>query len=290
VTSETLAELEAESPARLRASTGRGRFVSWSMRVGAAIVGCYLFLALFGPVLAPDDPLQQDLHHLLQRPSAHHLLGTDALGRDVVSRLLYATRYDLLLALAATAIALLVGTGVGLLAGYFRSFIDAALSRIVDLVLTIPTYPLLVLMLFALGSGTTAVILAFAVTDWVGYARLTRGQVFVTREQEFVAAARLGGLGHVRIIARHVLPNVATQLVVLWASDIVIAIGTIAALGYLGIGIQPPKPEWGVMVVDGQDYLLTNWWLAVAPGLMIVVLGVGLALIADSLVGRGRRA
>ncbi len=289
MTSETLAEIEAESPARMRGPAGRGRFVPWTMRIGAAIVGCYVFLAVFGPLLAPDDPLQQDLRHLLQHPSTNHLLGTDALGRDVVSRLLYATRYDLLLALTATAIALLVGTGVGLLAGYFRSLIDLALSRIVDLVLTIPTYPLLVLMLFALGSGTTAVILAFAVTDWVGYARLTRGQVFVTREQEFVAAARLGGLGHVRIIARHVLPNVATQLVVLWASDIVIAIGTIAALGYLGIGIQPPKPEWGVMVLDGQDYLLTNWWLAVAPGLMIVVLGVGLALIADSLIGRGRQ-
>lgn len=289
MTSEPLAEVELEAAHLPTARPARGRRVPVGMRLGGGIVGCYLFLAAFGPVLAPDDPLHQDVGHLLRNPSTGHLLGTDALGRDVLSRLLYATRYDLLLALAATGLALLVGTAIGLLAGYFRGLIDLVLSRIVDLVLTIPTYPLLVLMLFALGSGTSAVILAFAVTDWVGYARLTRGQVFVTREQEYIAAARLGALGHLRIIGRHVLPNVATQIVVLWASDIVIAIGTIAALGYLGIGIQAPKPEWGVMVVDGQDYLLTNWWLAVAPGLMIVGLGVGLALLADSLVGRGRR-
>jgi peptide/nickel transport system permease protein len=288
VTSEQLVEIELEAPATVAGRRGRRR-IPWGTRIGGVILGCYIFMATLGPVLAPDDPLHQDISTMLQRPTAHHLLGTDALGRDLLSRLLYATRYDLLLALSATGLALVAGTVVGLLAGYFRGVIDLALSRIVDLVLTIPPYPLLVLMLFALGSGTVAVILAFAVTDWVGYARLSRAQVFVTREQEFIAAAQLGALGHFRIIVRHVLPNVGTQLVVLWASDIVIAIGTIAALGYLGIGIQPPKAEWGVMVVDGQDYLLTNWWLAVAPGLMIVVLGVGLALVADFLVGRGRR-
>jgi peptide/nickel transport system permease protein len=290
MTSEALAEFELETPVEtsppVRHPAQRRR---WGLWIGATIVALYLLLAALGPLLAPYDPLRQDIPQLLRRPSLHHLLGTDALGRDVLSRLIYATRYDLLLAGCATALAMLAGVTIGLLAGYFRSVVDVALSRVVDLVLTLPTYPLLVLMLFAFGSGTPAVILAFAVTDWVGYARLTRAQVFVAREQEYVAAARLGALGHLRVMGRHVLPNVVTQILVLWASDIVIAIGTIAALGYLGIGIQAPTPEWGVMVVDGQDYLLTNWWLAVAPGVMIVILGVGLALVSDSVIARGRR-
>jgi peptide/nickel transport system permease protein len=289
VTSETLAEIGIEPPAPAGAERRERRRLPWNARIGSTIVGIYLLAGALAPVIAPDDPLHQNISHLLQAPSLQHLVGTDALGRDVLSRLIYATRYDLLLAISATAIALVLGALIGLLAGYFRGVVDLALSRVVDLVLTIPTYPLLVLMLFAFGSGTGAVILAFAVTDWVGYARLTRGQVFVTREQDYIAAARLGALGHLRVMVRHVLPNVLTQILVLWASDIVIAIGTIAALGYLGIGIQPPTPEWGVMVVDGQDYLLTNWWLAAAPGLMIVIFGVGLALLADSAVGRGRR-
>ena len=287
MTSEALAELEFAAPDTADGSARRGS--RWALRIGIGIVAVYVLVAMCAQWIAPDDPLEQNIPKLLQHPSLRHLLGTDQLGRDVFSRLIYATRYDLVLAVCATAIALIFGTLVGLLAGYFRSVVDFALSRIVDLMLTVPTYPLLVLLLIAFGSGSTAVVLAFAMTDWVGYARLARAQVFVTREQDYIAAARLGGLRHLRVIRRHVLPNVYTQILLLWASDIIIAIGTIAALGYLGIGLQPPTPEWGAMVVDGQDFLLTNWWLAVAPGMVIVVLGIGLALIADSITTREQR-
>lgn len=268
----------------------RARRSPWALRIGLAIVAFYLLVAAFAPLLAPYDPLAQDVMSSLAPPSATHLLGTDGLGRDVLSRLIYGARIDLLLGVTATGLALILGTVFGVLSGYFRGVTDLVLSRLVDMMMAIPAYPLLVLLLFMLGQSTWSIILAFAVTGWVSYARLTRGQVMAVREQEYVVAARLGALGHVRVMARHVLPNVTTQVIVLWASDIVLAISAIAALGYLGIGIQAPTPEWGVMVADGQAYLLTNWLLAAVPGLAIVVLGVALALISDSLAARaGRR-
>jgi peptide/nickel transport system permease protein len=288
VTAQTVLEPSAVPARRIR-FFARARRSPWALRIGLGIVAVYLLVAIFAPLLAPYDPLAQDVLHSLAPPSAEHLLGTDGLGRDMLSRLLYGARIDLLLGGAATGLALLLGTVLGLLAGYFRGWVDLVLSRLVDMMMAIPGYPLLVLLLFILGQSTWSIIVAFAATGWVSYARLTRGQVMVVREQDFVVAARLGALGNLRVMARHVLPNVTTQVIVLWASDIVLAISAIAALGYLGIGIQAPTPEWGVMVADGQGFLLTNWLLATAPGLVIVVLGIGLALISDSLAARGGR-
>ncbi|HET8592008.1 MAG TPA: ABC transporter permease [Nakamurella sp.] len=288
MTAQTVLEPSAVPARRIR-FLARARRSPWALRIGLGIVAVYLLVAIFAPLLAPYDPLAQDVLHSLAPPSAEHLLGTDGLGRDMLSRLLYGARIDLLLGGAATGLALLLGTVLGLLAGYFRGWVDLVLSRLVDMMMAIPGYPLLVLLLFILGQSTWSIIVAFAATGWVSYARLTRGQVMVVREQDFVVAARLGALGNLRVMARHVLPNVTTQVIVLWASDIVLAISAIAALGYLGIGIQAPTPEWGVMVADGQGFLLTNWLLATAPGLVIVVLGIGLALISDSLAARGGR-
>ena len=268
---------------------GRFRRSRWAMRVGVAIVVFYLFVAAFAPWLAPYDPLAQDVMNSLAPPSSAHWLGTDGLGRDLLSRLIYGARIDLVLGLGATALALLIGTVLGLLSGYYRGLVDTGLSRLVDMMMAIPAYPLLVLLLFVLGQGTLSIIIAFAVTGWVSYTRLIRGQVLVAREQEYIIAAQLGALGNRRVIVKHLLPNVSAQVIVLWASDIVLAISAIAALGYLGIGIQAPTPEWGVMVAEGQNFLLTNWLLATAPGLVIVFLGVGLALISDSIAGRGTR-
>ncbi len=278
-------------PPRRRSSAflGRVRRSRWAMRVGIAIVVFYLFVAALAPWLAPYDPLAQDVMNSLAPPSSAHWLGTDGLGRDLLSRLIYGARIDIFLGLGATALALLIGTVLGLLAGYYRGWVDTGLSRLVDMMMAIPAYPLLVLLLFVLGQGTLSIIIAFAVTGWVSYTRLIRGQVLVAREQEYIIAAQLGALGHRRVIVKHLLPNVSAQVIVLWASDIVLAISSIAALGYLGIGIQAPTPEWGVMVAEGQDFLLTNWLLATAPGLVIVFLGVGLALISDSIAGRGTR-
>jgi peptide/nickel transport system permease protein len=288
----TQAEAVLESPGGTRRPPRflrRVRTSRWAMRVGVAIVIVYLLVAIFAPWLAPYDPLAQDVMNSLAPPSAQHLLGTDSLGRDLLSRLIYGARIDLLLGVASTGIALIIGCVLGLLAGYFRGVTDTVLSRFVDMMMAIPAYPLLVLLLFMLGPSLWSIIIAFAVTGWVSYARLIRGQVLVVREQEYIIAARLGALGNQRVMRRHVLPNVTTQVVVLWASDIVLAISSIAALGYLGIGIQDPTPEWGVMVASGQGFLLTNWMLATLPGLVIVVLGVGLALISDSVAARGNQ-
>ena len=267
----------------------RTRRSPWALRIGVAIVAVYAFVAVFAPVLAPDDPLAQDVMNALAPPSGDHLLGTDRLGRDLLSRLIHGARIDLLLAVAATSIALVIGTTLGILAGYYRGWVDLVLSRLIDMMMAIPPYPLLVLLLFMLGQSMWSIIVAFALTGWVSYARLTRGQTLVVREQDYVVAANLGALRTRRILLRHVLPNVNSQVIVLWASDIVLAISSIAALGYLGIGIQAPTPEWGVMIAEGQGFLLTNWLLATAPGLVIVVLGIGLALISDSLAGRAAR-
>jgi len=286
---ETAAEASVTSQSRTRWRPGRLRGTRRGLRLGVGIVAGYVLIAVLAPVIAPYGPTQQNIPAALQGPSGTHLLGTDALGRDVLSRLFYAARYDLMLGVAATGLGLLAGTVIGLLAGYFRRGVDAVVSRIIDLLMAIPLYPLLVLFIFVLGGGPVSVIVALAAADWVGYARLTRSQVLVVREQDYIAAARLGGLASRRVILRHVLPNVSTQLVVLWTSDIVAAISTIAALGYLGIGIQPPTAEWGVMVYDGQNYLLSNWRLSFIPGVAIVLLGVGLALISDGLAGRVTR-
>jgi peptide/nickel transport system permease protein len=288
----TQAEAVFESAPQVRRSPRflrRARTSPWAMRVGVTIVIIYVLVAIFAPVLAPYDPLAQDVMNSLAGPSREHLLGTDGLGRDLLSRLIYGARIDLVLGVASTGIALILGCILGLLAGYFRGVTDTVLSRFVDMMMAIPAYPLLVLLLFMLGPSLWSIIIAFAVTGWVSYARLLRGQVLVVREQDYISAAKLGALGHRRVMGRHVLPNVTTQVIVLWASDIVLAISSIAALGYLGIGIQDPTPEWGVMVAAGQGFLLTNWMLATLPGLVIVVLGVGLALISDSVAARGNR-
>lgn len=276
-------------PRRPRRGLRAIRGSRWGMRIGVAVVLLYVLVAALAPVLAPYDPLAQDVMHSLAAPSGEHWLGTDGLGRDVLSRLIYGARIDLFLAIGATGIALVIGTVIGLLAGYYRGWADVVLGRLVDVMMAIPAYPLLVLLLFVLGQGTGSIIIAFAATGWVSYCRLVRGQAMAVREQDYIVAAKLGALGNLRVIGRHLLPNVSGQVVVLWASDLVLAISAIAALGYLGIGIQAPTPEWGVMVADGQNFLLTNWQLAAAPGLVIVILGVALALISDSVGGRGRR-
>jgi len=256
------------------------------LAVGLGIVGCYAILAALAPVLVPHDPFTQDISHALVRPGAHHLLGTDQLGRDVLSRIIYGSRIDLVAATAAALCACVVGTFVGLVSGYAGGWLDAALTRLMDLVQTIPSFTLLLVLLLVLGPGAGSLVIALAVTHWIAYARLIRGGVLVLRNQDFVAAARLAGLGVTRILVRHLLPNVGRQAVTYLASNIILAITAIASLGYLGIGVQPPAPEWGALISDGQDFLGSNWWLSVAPGVVIVVLGLGLALVSDGLTER----
>ena len=262
----------------------RGRPVG--LLVGAAIVTGYLLAALLAPWLAPHRPLELNVADALAAPSAEHPLGTDDLGRDALSRLLYAARVDLALGAAAGVAAYLLGTLVGLVSGYSGGWLDLALTRVMDVVQTMPAIVMIMVLLLVLGRGPAGIVAALALAGWVGYARLARGTVLAAANLDYVAAARLAGLGHPTILFRHVLPNVWGQGLVFLTSDIVLSVGAIAALGYLGIGLEASAPEWGQMISAGQGFLATNWWLSLAPGLAIVVLGLGLALVADALTDR----
>lgn len=258
--------------------------------VGLGIVVLYILMALLAPEIAPYSPLAQHIPDALASPSAKHLVGTDQLGRDVLSRIIYATRGDLVAASGAAFGACIIGTLAGLVSGYAGGWVDLVLTRLMDIVQTVPSFTLLLVLLLVLGPGTRSLVIALAVTHWIVYARLIRGSVVVLRDQDYISAARLAGLRPSRILLRHVLPNVGRQSVTYLASDVILAVTAIASLGYLGIGIQPPQPEWGSLINDGQDFLTTNWWLSVAPGIAVVVLGLGLALVSDSLTDRGETA
>lgn len=256
--------------------------------VGIGIVSLYLLAAIGAPWIAPFDPLEQNIRAALSAPSTTHIFGTDNLGRDAFSRVLFAAQLDLFIGFTAASLAFLIGSSIGLLAGYAGGWVDVALTRLMDLLQVVPGIVIIVLLLLLFGAGTSGIILALVIASWVAYARLVRSEVLVVQGQDYVLAARLAGLSPLRVGIRHVLPNVWLQAVVFLTSDIVLAISAVTALGYLGIGVQPPTPEWGSMIATGQPYLQTAPWLSVIPGVVIAVLGLGLALISDNLTQRKR--
>jgi peptide/nickel transport system permease protein len=251
--------------------------------VGILIVGTILALALLAPVIAPYDPTKQDLQHVLQNPSGKHWLGTDQLGRDVWSRMLYAARIDLRVGFLAVLLPFLIGTTLGAVAGYYGRFGDTIISRLAEIVVAFPFYVLVIAMVFVLGPGTRNIYLAVTAVGWVSYMRIIRGEVLVQKRQEYTLAAQAAGLSNARIIIRHLLPNVITQAIVFAMSDIVLDILLIVTLGYLGLGIQPPTPDWGTMIADGQTFLTVKWQLSTFPGVAVVITGLGLSLIGDGL-------
>jgi len=250
---------------------------------GGIIVGIIVLLALLAPLIARYDPLRQDLLHGLEGPSARHWLGTDQLGRDIWARLLYAARLDLATGFVVVLIPFTFGTIVGTLAGYYRGWLDTIISRCIDVVMAFPYYVLIITLVFVVGKGIRGIFIAFALTDWVTYARTVRSTTLVVGKLDWVAAARGGGLSDRRILVRHVLPNTITQAIVYMMSDIVYVILAVVTLGYLGLGIQAPQPDWGSMIFDGQIFLTTRWWLSTIPGLCVVFTGIGLSLLGDGL-------
>ena len=254
-----------------------------SFVAGVSILGAIVLLALLAPVASWHDPVQQNLLQILQGPSWSHPLGTDELGRDVWARLLYGARTDLRVAFLAVLFPFAIGTTVGLLAGYFGGWVDAVSNWFVNVVVAFPFYVLIIALVFALGSGTRNIYIAITIVGWVSYTRIVRGEVLVAKRREYVLAARAGGLSDVRIIGRHLLPNVVTQAIVFAMSDIVLDILAIVTLGYLGLGVQPPTADWGRMIADGQTYLTTHWELSTIPGIAVVITALGLSLLADGL-------
>jgi peptide/nickel transport system permease protein len=216
-------------------------------------------------------------------PSARHLLGTDQLGRDTFTRLLYGLRLDLRIAFIAVLLPFLLGTVLGSLAGYFGGWVDTTIMRLVDIVVAFPFYVLVIALVFVLGPGERSIYLAITLVGWVAYARIIRGEILVAKRQDYVTAARSGGLSNARIMRRHLLPNVISQAYIYAMSDIVQDILAIVTLGYLGLGIPPPTADLGSMINDGQNFLSTHWQLTTFPGLAVVVVGLGLSLTGDGL-------
>jgi peptide/nickel transport system permease protein len=250
---------------------------------GTAILGVLVAMAVFAPLLTSHDPITQDAAHALLGPSSQHLLGTDQLGRDVWARLLYGARIDLEVGFLAVLLPFVIGTAVGCAAGYFGGWIDTVSMRTVDVILAFPFFVLVIAIVFVLGPGTKSIYIAIAITDWVSYTWIVRGDILAAKRHEYILAARALGFGRFRIIGRHLLPNVITQAIVYAMSDVVFAILAIVTLGYLGLGVPPPTPEWGSMIADGQGFITTNWQLATIPGVAVVLTGLGLSLLGDGL-------
>lgn len=263
------------------------RLLPWyrngSLVAGLIIVGLMVLLAVLAPVLSPDNPVHQNLDQALQGPSGAHWLGTDKLGRDVLSRLLYGARVDLRIGFLAVLIPFVVGSILGAIAGYYGGWVDIIIMRIVDVFYAFPLYLLVIALVFVLGSGERSIYLAIALVSWVSYCKIVRGEVIVARRQEYVQAARLGGLKNLRVLGRHIGPNVISQAITYAMSDIIMDIMVIVTLGYLGLGITPPTAEWGSMIADAQEFITTLWWMAVLPGVAVVITGLGLSLIGDGL-------
>jgi peptide/nickel transport system permease protein len=279
------------APASTRASSRRATFrLNPTLVAGLTLLGLIVLAAVCAPLLTPWDPIQQDLTNSLAAPGHGHLLGTDQLGRDVFTRLLYGARVDLRVGALAVLFPFVIGGTLGLLAGWFGGWFDTVLMRIVDIVVAFPFFVLVIALVFALGSGTSSIYIAITLVGWVAYARIVRGEVLVAKEQEYALAARASGLPTWRILLRHLLPNVLLQAFVFAMSDVVLSILAIVTLGYLGLGVPPPTPDWGSMIAEGQGFVFTKWYLTAAPGFAVVLVGLALALVADGTVQRsGRR-
>lgn len=254
-----------------------------TLRFGLIIVGGIALVGILAPILPLAAPNQQDLSNALASPSTTHWLGTDALGRDMLSRTVFAIRVNLPVVLVAGLIPAVLGTVVGAISGFSHRYIDAVLMRVADAVQAFPVSVLLLVLVFTLGQGAQSFIVAATLVGWVAYARLIRAEVLRVKELDFVLAAQSAGLPRRRVLARHILPNTIGRSFVFLMSDLVLLIVALASLSYLGAGIPPPDPEWGRMIVEHQVYLRTHWWLVVVPGACIMLLGIGLSLVGDGL-------
>jgi len=251
---------------------------------GSVIVAFFTLVAIVGPALAPYDYAKQVLSDTLLPPLTRgHLLGTDALGRDLLSRLLLAIRISMAVGLGTTAIALVVGTVAGMLAGYYRGWVDRIVGGFVELVWGFPLILIAVLLIGAIGPGLVGVVVAVGFVNWAGFARIVRGEVFALREKEFVASARALGKGDLDIMIRHLLPNVVGSALVMGSYYIAIAIIAEAGLSFIGMGAQPPLPSLGQMINEGSGYMLLNHWLSTIPGIVIVLLVLGLNVLGDGM-------
>jgi peptide/nickel transport system permease protein len=271
------------SEADLRAAGAWQIRLPATLLIGAAVVFTWILIALFGPAFVTYDPNLPDLAHALLPPGDGHLLGTDSYGRDVLTRLMHGARTDLQMAFFGVVGPFVIGTAVGLLAGNFGGVLDAVLMRILDVTVSFPYFVLVIAIVAVLEPGLTSYYISLTLVNWVSYARLVRSEVIVLRQADFVLAARTIGVGELRVMSHHLLPNAIAPAVVFVFTDAVLTIVLGSSLGFLGLGVQPPRAEWGVMIAEGQLYLATAWWIAVFPGIAISFLALGFSLVADGL-------
>ncbi len=271
------------------ASKAAGRRRSVTLRrlpliIGLVLLAIAILAVTFAPLLTSAPPNQIDVLNPLAPPlTPGHVLGTDQFGRDLFSRILYGGRIDLAIAFGATSVTLVGGTIIGLVAGYSGGKIDNVLMRIVDLFFAFPFLVLIIAIIAMLGPSLFNIFLAIWITSWVAYARIMRAQVIVAKKQQYVLAARALGYSRTRVMLRHILPNTASAVIIFSMVDAIGNIILAASLGFLGLGVQPPTPEWGTMISDGQNYITTAWWLTTLPGLAVVFVGVAFSLIGDGL-------
>jgi peptide/nickel transport system permease protein len=250
---------------------------------GFVIILLNIFAAVLAPLLAPYNPYLQDLANALQQPGADHWLGTDPLGRDVVSRLIYGTQTSLMVGIIAVGVGTLIGMALGLVSGYFGGWLDAIIMRVIDAMMAIPMLVLALVFAAVLGGGLKNVMLAVGVAMVPSFCRLMRGQVLSANQSDYVLAARVVGASDVRTMLKHIVPNCLPPLIVLFTLDLGRAILIEAGLSFLGIGIAPPGAAWGSMVNDGYTYLLTNPILSFAPGVCIMLVVLAFNMVGDGL-------
>jgi peptide/nickel transport system permease protein len=257
--------------------------INRNLYIGAFLVALVFLVAWVGPLFVPYDPITQDLSLSMQGPSAAHLLGTDQFGRDVLTRILYGMRIDLQIGIIATLYTLLYGVAIGALAGYYGGWVDTLLMRFLDILIAFPTLVLAIGVIAMLGQGVLNMYIAIGVVGWITYARLARGEVLVAKALDYAQAARAIGARDRRVIWRHLMPNVITPAIVFAMSDVILNIIFASSLGFLGLGIQPPSPELGVMIADGRKFMLTHPNLTTFPGLAVVFIGVAFSVLGDGL-------
>lgn len=253
--------------------------------VGLALLILVLMTAVFPFLFTSQDPYEQDLMNALQAPSMQHLFGTDQYGRDVFTRIIYGTRVDLLIGVAAMIVPFLMGSLIGLLAGYYGGWVDALVMRIQDIVTAFPFTILIIAIITILGPNISNLYIAVWLVGWKDYTKLVRSEVLAEKNLDYVQAARVMGFSGFRIMVRHILPNTINSAIVYAVSDVMMCMLVGASMSFLGLGVQPPIPEWGAIITEGRPYIMSAWWICAFPGVALAVTGTALSLTGEYVSG-----
>lgn len=276
-----------ENTAPVRRLNGM-RLFGWtrerSLVSGASTLVLILAVSFLTSSFSPYSPIAQDLKRRLEPPSTEHWFGTDNFGRDIYTRVMVAAQLDMQIAFLAILFPFVIGVALGSMAGYLGGATDTIIMRIVDIISAFPFMVIVIAIIAMLGPGLSSMYIALTLVVWRSYARIIRGEILVLKKSEYVVAARSLGFGRQRIMFRHMLPNVITPAIVFAMSDVVLILLSTTSLSFLGLGVQPPTPEWGNMVAEGRTYMITAWWMITFPGLAIVLTGAALSLFGDGIV------